>query len=1149
MNLGELFSTNPNQLQLLNNGVAFVKDVVTPEELLTLRFELKTFVCEGEYAKGLEKILRTFLGNLDRPEQPAVWVSGFYGSGKSHLGKILRYLWNDFEFPEDKARARGLTKLSTEVADLLKEVTTAGKRLGGLHAASGTLRGELGDNVRLSILNIIFKSVGLPPKYPVARFAMWLRDNGKLDAVQGRVEKSGRDFSKEMNNLWVSKVLHQALVDEGLGASVSDISRSVGQQFPNVKVITIDEMLQAIRDALTVKGQLPCSLVVLDEVQQFIGDDPDRCDEIREVVEACCKQLNSRMFFVATGQSALSATPQLQKLRDRFRVPIQLSDTDVEAVIRKVITAKKPDKTSAIMKIVSDYEGEVTRHLNGTKIEYRSEDDAAYIPDYPLLPVRRRFWGHVLRAVDVAGTAAQLRNQLGTVYEAVRAYADRTVETVVGGDFIYWVKATDLLQTGILQPKIDEMIRKLDDGNADGKLSARICALVFLINKLSREAGADLGIRATADVLADLLVEDLKAGSAELRKKVPELLQALVQAGQVMVVDEEYRLQTPESASWDAEFKKNFNRIVNDDSRIASERADMLRAEYADLKNLKVIQGDSKVARKIELFTGTEAPTPTGLGVPVWVCDGWTVDEKSVVAEAKKAGTDSPLIFAFIPRQLAGDLKNTVASLKAAEETLNIKGMPTTPEGLEARAAIETRKTVAEAKLRGAKGFEGIIKEIVNGTRVFMAGGNEIAGMFMLDRIEEAAKNALTRLYPQFDVADDPRWERVVERAKKGDSSALESLGFKGDPDKHPVCAAILGFVNAGKKGSEIRKQFSSGQYGWPQDAIDGALVLLSVTGHLRVTQSGQPFDPRQLDHSKIGICDFRTEHVTISAAQKLAIRKLFQAAQVGCKPGEEAAVAPGFILKVIELAEAAGGEAPRPEKPNLTIVKEIKALTGNEQLIKLYEQRNVLTQNLTDWAKSAKAVQDRIPRWECLKKLARHANGLAEADEVRQQMQTIESERQLLADPDPVAPLCDALTQVLRDKLTTHHSCYQQLHQEGLITLKKTDAWSKLTHEQRQSILDQNGLITVPSIKVGAEAEVIVSLEAMSLEMWQARCDALPQRFQKAQREAANLIEPKVVYVALPSATIHNDAELEAWLAKVRKEIAAKLKDGPVGV
>lgn len=1143
MKIGDLFSTNPTSLELLNNGVAFVKDVVTPEELKTLRFELKTFVCEGEYSKGLEKILRTYISNLDRPEQPAVWVSGFFGSGKSHFGKILRYLWSDFEFQEDKARARGLTNLSTEVADLLKELTTAGKRLGGLHAASGTLRGELGHNVRLSVLNIIFRSVGLPPKYPVARFVMWLRDSGKLDAVKSRVEKAGRDFNKELNNLWVSPALHKALVEEGLGASVSDMSKSLAQQFTNVKDITIDEMLQAIRDALSVKGQLPCTLVVLDEAQQFIGEDSDRTEQVREVVEACCKQFNSRVLILATGQSALSGTPQLQKLLPRFTVRVQLSDTDVEAVIRKVITAKKPDKASVIKKIVSDHEGEITRHLTGTKIEYRSEDDSAYVPDYPLLPIRRRFWERVLRAVDVAGTAAQLRNQLGIVYASVRKYANHSAETVVGGDFIYWDKATDLLQNGILQPKIDEMIRKMDDGSLDGRLSARICALVFLINKLPRETGADLGIRAKADVIADLLVEDLKAGSAELRKKVPEILQALAQSGQLMTVDEEYRLQTPESASWDAEFKKNYNRIVNDDARIASERADLLRAECAELKNLKVIHGESKVARKIDMFTGTERPIPTGQGVPVWVRDGWTVDEKSIMTEAQKAGTDSPLIFVYIPRSSADELKKTVASLKAAAETINNKGTPTTPEGLEARSAIMTRKTGAEAKLKG------IITEIVNATRVFMAGGNEVAGIFMRDRVEEASKNALTRLYPQFDVADDPRWEKALERVKKGDSNALEALSFKGDPDKHPVCAPILAFVNAGKKGSDIRKQFSSGQYGWPQDAIDGALVVLSVTGHLRVTQNGQPFDPRQLDHAKLGICDFRTEHVTITAVQKLAIRKLFQAAQVGCKPGEEAAAAPEFILKVIELAGFAGGEAPRPEQPSLAMVREIKALTGNEQLVRLYDQREALTQNLTDWAKTAKTIQYRLPRWERLSELAHHANGLPEADEAQRQIQTIEEERHILADPDPVVPLCDHLTQVLRDKLTAHHSRYQQLYQDGMAALNQSDAWLRLDDGQRQSILSQNGLSTVPAIKVGTEAEVISSLEAMSLELWQARCDALSQRFQQAQRDASKLIEPKVVYVTLPSATIHNDAELKAWLSNVERKLKEHLKNGPVGI
>jgi hypothetical protein len=430
-----------------------------------------------------------------------------------------------------------------------------------------------------------------------------------------------------------------------------------------------------------------------------------------------------------------------------------------------------------------------------------------------------------------------------------------------------------------------------------------------------------------------------------------------------------------------------------------------------------------------------------------------------------------------------------------------------------------------------------------------MGGGNEVAGIFMRDRVEEAAKNALTRLYPLFDVADDPRWEKVVERSKKGDANALDALGFKGDPDKHPVCAAILAFVNAGKKGSDVRRQFANGQYGWPQDAIDGALILLSVTGHLRVTHNGQAFDPRQLDHAKVGVCDFRTEHVTISAAQKLAIRKLFQAAGVGCKPGEEAVVGPVFIGTVLELADAAGGDAPRPQKPDTTTVKETKALTGNEQLLKLYEQKDALTQSLTAWTKTSKAIQERLPRWDCLNGLAEHAAKLPEADDARQQIQTIESERQLLADPDPVAPLAEKLTDLLRQKLSALHAAYKQAHHDGMTTLEATEAWSKISAEERKSILARNGLTTVPGINVGTEAELVESLTNTNLEMWQANCDALPQRFQKAQREAAKLIEPKVVYVSLPSATIRNEADLEAWLAKVQAQVKLSLKNGPVGI
>ena len=136
----ELFVRDPAITPLMNNGQARIDDGMTDQERHTLREELSNFVCEGQYADGTLRILESFLGQLGGTSQPAAWVSGFYGCGKSHLLKMLHHLWVDTEFPEDGARARSLVPdLPADVAAALKELDTQGRRLGGLHAASGTL--------------------------------------------------------------------------------------------------------------------------------------------------------------------------------------------------------------------------------------------------------------------------------------------------------------------------------------------------------------------------------------------------------------------------------------------------------------------------------------------------------------------------------------------------------------------------------------------------------------------------------------------------------------------------------------------------------------------------------------------------------------------------------------------------------------------------------------------------------------------------------------------------------------------------------------------------------------------------------------------------------------------------------------------------
>ena len=134
----EAFFNDPSEQTLPNLGVAKVRKPEDDDDWATLAWELKSFVCEGEYELGLERILSQYLQHLSQEAQPVAWVSGFYGSGKSHLVRVLEYLWVDPTLPDGES-ARGMTSLPSEITAHLKELTTAGKREGGLWSATGTL--------------------------------------------------------------------------------------------------------------------------------------------------------------------------------------------------------------------------------------------------------------------------------------------------------------------------------------------------------------------------------------------------------------------------------------------------------------------------------------------------------------------------------------------------------------------------------------------------------------------------------------------------------------------------------------------------------------------------------------------------------------------------------------------------------------------------------------------------------------------------------------------------------------------------------------------------------------------------------------------------------------------------------------------------
>jgi len=1137
-----VYEKDPAVNRLLNQGTAKVTRGQSDPELATLRYEVENFVCDGLYADGLRRVLSTYLSNLGKSEQPGVWVSGFYGSGKSHLVKMLQHLWIDFVFP-DGAKARGLAKLPAEIKELLVELSNAAKRAGGLHAAAGTMGAGAGESVRLELLGVIFKSVNLPEDYARACFVMWMRQEGIEDAVRKHLADAGRDFDFELENLYVSEAMAQAVLSArpGFAHTPADALLLVGTQFPEKADISIEEMIAKVKQALVRKGKLPCTLIVLDEVQQYIGEDVQRSKAVQDVQEQVCSRLGAHIIFVATGQNALSGTALLQRLQGRFPIPVELQDTDVEQVTREVVLKKKPSAEKTLKDLLETHSGEIERHLSSTKIAFTTRDRHLLVQDYPLLPARRRFWERVLRAVDKAGTGAQLRTQLWIVYDAVEKTADLPLGNVVGAAFLFEHIKTKVLQSGVLLQEISETIARQKNED-DGELRYQLCALIFLIGQLPHQGPADAGIRANAETLADLLVTDLTTSSAELRKKVPELLERLVASGAVMQVEDEYRMQTREGSEWNQAYLGCMTKLSDDAGKLASERSQLLKTACSEmLAKQKLTHGACKEARKIELHFGAEAPATEGTAVPVWIRDGWEVEEKTVLGDARAAGDSAAVVYGFIPKSKAEELKRAIASYYAATTTLQLKGNPGTNEGIEARKAMETRQEQAK------RTRDDLINDILNDTAIYIAGGDTVQGMLLETKVHDAAQACLDRLFPQFHLADSPEWQKVIDRAKKGDGDALSAVGHKGDPDAHPVCSAVLGFVGSGKKGSDVRKQFQGANYGWPIDAIDAGLMVLVNAGAIQARSGSESLTAKKLDRKNITAVEFRQESITLSKVQLIGIRGVFKNVGLTTQPGQESAHAPEFLTRMRALATDAGGESPLPKHPDTTHLDDIANRVGNDQLKTIFDAKDRLTTEIADWRSKKESIAKREPRWRDLKKLLDHGAELPMAAIVRPEIEAIEQNRCLLADPDPVPGLVDRLTQALRDSLNQVHCQCKQAHRDGMAGLAASPTWQRLAADQREKIVAQFQLDDVPAIAVGSTEEVLRTLGATRLREWSNLCDALPTRFANALAAAARLLEPKAQPVKLPGGTIKDEGELKAWLGTAEQCIREKLKDGPV--
>jgi len=1043
----ELFVLNPDENNLKNDGVVKINTSKDEKGQQIIYHEIKTFVCEGEYERGLIRILETYLKKFDEVEQPAVWISGFFGSGKSHLLKILSYFWEDFQFSNGE-RAREVKKLPAELNDLFVELKRK-QDINGSLVIRGLMKNFPSRDLRYSFLQLFLDNVGLPEKLHQFQFYHWCKTEGILEGIQEKLANAGKDFSRELHNLFMSTHIAKAILEllPGYAENEAIVRENLKYNFPIVNSISRKEFLYTIKHQILpyFADDIPCILVALDEIQQFIGSDEDRVLDVQLLAEDLCENFEGKLLMVGTGQNALTGTPKLQKLQGRFTVKVPLTDQDVETVTRKTVLQKKTTVITQIDKELEQNIGEISRLLDGTEYGYVTSDKDTMVADYPILPSTRKFWKRVLMAIDVEGTSGQLRSQLRIIDESVKEIANKQLGNIIPADFIFEQKKSQLIQNASLLNDQSNTIESYFSKGGDDALKARILSVVFLIGLLPKDI-ARYKLESNKKVITDLLIDNLNNSTEDFRNKVSGLIDDLVSVDKHLIpIENEFKLQTRTGAEWEQEFSKQRNKIKNDDVKLYNFRKEKLINHLnSKFKSIAILQGKSKQRRDYHLYDGEQKPIIADK-INIWFRDGWMENENALLDVIRAEGTEEPLAYIFIKKVKEQELEREILKFLAAEATLGEKGLPSTPEGEQARKSMETRKRMAVIQI------DEFVTSICSEAKIYLAGGSHINEGALTENVKKSLDSVAIRQFKEFKKADYNDWNKAVRRALNNNSDALKEIGYQNEAKDHPMTAEILNFIgNSSKQGKEIRANFMKSPFGWSQDAVDAMLLVLRLTDHISTQETN-------LNQRTIAQASFKQESFTLTAYERIQIRKLYTEIGIHCKSGDESKHSGEFLRQMNTLAEQTYGDAPKPESVDKTLLNEIEMLDGNERLLKIFENKDQLKTDFDLWTKQADTIHKRMPEWELLIGLNRFAPENKETKSVKEEIDAILNERLILQEPDPIQNPLDKITELLRNLLNDYKKKYNQIWDVKMAELQSNEYWDKITPEDKHHILVKN--------------------------------------------------------------------------------------------
>lgn len=519
-----------------------------------------------------------------------VWVSGFFGSGKSHFIKILSYLLsnrkvshngterNAYSFFEDKI------KDALFLADINKAVHYPTEVI-LFNIDSRANVDDKEDAILKVFLKVFNERVGYCADFPhIAHLERELAKRGQYDAFKTAFSTiTGSSWEKERDSYYfISDEMAEAL-SQATGQSV-DASRQWVEQLDKNFPLDINNFCQWVKEWLDENGKN--ILFMVDEVGQFIGKNTQMMLKLQTITENLGVICGGRAWVIVTSQADINAAiggmssrdgQDFSKIQGRFSTRLQLSSSNTSEVIQKRLLVKTDAAKPALAKVWQE-KGDILRNQLAfdptTAASLRSySSEKEFVDNYPFVPWHYQILQKVFESIRTKGAAGKQlamgeRSQLEAFQTAAQQIAPQGLDSLV--PFWRFYAAIE----SFLEPAVSRTITQACQNGILDEFDGNLLKTLFLIRYV------DL-LKSTPDNLVTLSIDKIDADKVELRHRVEKSLNTLERLMLIARVEDKYVFLTNE----EKEIENEIRNIEVDFSAINKKLASIIFDDI--LKNRK----------------------------------------------------------------------------------------------------------------------------------------------------------------------------------------------------------------------------------------------------------------------------------------------------------------------------------------------------------------------------------------------------------------------------------------------------------------------------------------------------------------------------------------------------------------------------------